>query len=310
MSPSPSARATAALDSTQTSDPSGVSKLMQQEARYWYLLAGICILTTAGLVFAIAPLLSERMTGVWPWANTTVILLTLLPLSTALLAGYLTIQKHKAHDMRNQVQNIMDQSSRRERQNAARLRALLNVSRMMGSVTNLENVFDTITKTCLEVFECQQASLMTVSDDKQYLEIRAATGHENAHDVKNTRVKIGDGVAGWVAAERKPIILTKETNLSQYPSLKLRDKRLSAAMVVPILLRDELVGVLNISSRSDMVTYTNEDLQALSVFAESAGTCIRHTEHVEWMRKTIQEQSQRKTGVHNARRAQTPDPVK
>jgi len=281
------------IENTQVIDTPGTGQLRRQELHYWYLLGAVNIVTTAGLAFAITPLLGDRITGLWPWANTHVVLLTLLPLSMALLVGYLTIQKTKARDMRVRVMDMVEDSARRERQNAARLRALLNVSRMMGSVTNLENVFETITNTCLEVFDCQQASLMIVNTDTNTLETRAATGHNNAEEVKKSTVKIGEGVAGWVAAERKPIVLTRETNLAEYPKLKLKDKRLSAAMVVPILLRDELVGVLNISNRSPEASYSNEDLQALSVFAESAGTCIRHTEHVEWMRKTIQDQSSR-----------------
>ena len=309
MSSTASVGTTAAPTGPPTGDPGGLNRLMEQETRYWYLLAGICILTTAGLVFAIAPLLSERMAGVWPWANTTVVLLTLLPLATALLAGYLTMQRHKARQTRRQVQDIVESAGRRERQNAARLRAVLNISRMMGSITNLESVFQTITSTCLDVFDCQQASLMLLSEDKQFLETRAANGHKNLDDVRKTRVKLGEGIAGYVAAKREPIILTADTKPGDYPSLRLNDKNLSAAMVVPILLRDELVGVLNISSREPDASYSTEDLQSLRVFAESAGTCIRHTEHVEWMRKTIQEQSQRKTAGQPAQQADAADPA-
>jgi GAF domain-containing protein len=63
--------------------------------------------------------------------------------------------------------------------------------------------------------------------------------------------------------------------------------KLTAAMVVPIMVRDELVGVLNISSRAPDTTYVEEDLRALEVFAENAGTCIRQAERSEWMRQTI-----------------------
>lgn len=293
MSTTPSEQGSAVKNLTQAAAAKGVGNLIRQESRYWYLLGGICIVTTAGLTFAISPLLGERMAEVWPWANTHVVLIALLPLSMALLVGYLTIQKQKTRHMRQNVENMARDASRRERQNSARLRALLNVSRMMGSVTNLESVFNSVTNTCLEVFDCQRASLMMVNEETRELETRAATGHANESAVRASTVKIGEGIAGWVAEQRKPIILTNETNLSQYPNLKLKDKSVCAAMVVPILLRDELVGVLNIGSQLSTTAYTQEDLQALQVFAESAGTCIRHTEHVEWMRKTIQDQASR-----------------
>ena len=77
--------------------------------------------------------------------------------------------------------------------------------------------------------------------------------------------------------------------MTKYPDLELKDWALSAAMVVPIIVRDELVGVLNISTTSPEIEYYDSDLQALQVFAENAGACIRHAEHVEWMRKTIEQ---------------------
>jgi transcriptional regulator with GAF, ATPase, and Fis domain len=293
MSSTPSDQDSAVMDTTQIAAAKGVGTLKRQESRYWYLLGTICIVTTAGLAFAISPILGERIAELWPWANTHIVLISLLPLSVALLVGYLTIQKQKMRDVHHNLERMARDAARRERQNSARLRALLNVSRMMGSVTNLESVFSSVTNTCLEVFNCQRASLMMLNEETRELETCAATGHANMDQVRAATVKIGEGIAGWVAEQRTPIILTNETNLRQYPNLELKDKSISAAMVVPILLRDELVGVLNISSQSPDTTYTQEDLQALQVFAESAGTCIRHTEHVEWMRKTIQDQASR-----------------
>jgi GAF domain-containing protein len=59
-------------------------------------------------------------------------------------------------------------------------------------------------------------------------------------------------------------------------------------MVVPIILRDELFGVLSVSSRSRRVRFDYEDLETLLVFAETAGIVSRHAEQSMWMRATIQ----------------------
>lgn len=265
-----------------------IKDLKNRESRYWYLLGAICILTTGGLALAISPLLLESMTDLWPWSNSHIVFLAGLFLSVVMLVVYMTIQKQQTGAIRRQVETVAEDSAVRERQNSARLRALLNVSRMMGAVTDIENVFQTITETCLEVFNCQQASLMLVNEQTRDLEIRAATGHANLEAVKRATLKIGEGVSGWVAERRQPLVLNRDTDVSQYPGLQLKDDSISAAMLVPIVLRDELVGVLAVSSRSAKARYSEEDLQALQVFAENAGTCIRHTEHVEWMRKTIQ----------------------
>ena len=49
-----------------------------------------------------------------------------------------------------------------------------------------------------------------------------------------------------------------------------------------------LFGVLSVSSRSKKTNYDQEDLEALQVFAETAGICCRHFEQTTWMRQTIQ----------------------
>jgi GAF domain-containing protein len=77
---------------------------------------------------------------------------------------------------------------------------------------------------------------------------------------------------------------------------------MNAAMVVPVILRDELVGVINVSSRNGQVEFDHDDVRALQAFAENVGAAIRHAEQAEWMRATIrklQGQKEHHTGTHN-----------
>ena len=74
----------------------------------------------------------------------------------------------------------------------------------------------------------------------------------------------------------------------QFREFEAKVDDLAAAMVVPIAIRNELFGVLSVSSRSKKTNYDQEDLEALQVFAETAGICCRHFEQTTWMRQTIQ----------------------
>jgi signal transduction protein with GAF and PtsI domain len=163
----------------------------------------------------------------------------------------------------------------------------LNVSRIMSTITNIQDVFDTITRLSAEAFECDRASLMLYDEKTQELVVRSTSEGEKS-PILNKRNKIGDGIAGWVAVNRKPLLLGGAADFKKYPGLKQRNAQIIAAMVVPIILRDELVGILNISSKRPDVTYDDVDLKALEVFAANAGACIRHSEQAAWMRKTIQ----------------------
>jgi putative methionine-R-sulfoxide reductase with GAF domain len=262
--------------------------LKGQVSKSWYLLACVTVFSTIGMSVAVAPMLNERFVNIWPWANTHIVLLAGLVISMALLIIHLTVQQNRVSVAHKKVEKIKAASSERDKLNSARLRALLNISRIMGAVTDPENVFSRITNTCLEIFDCQQASLMLLNDDKTDLQVRSATGHLDENKVNRATQKVGKGIAGWVAETKQPLILGPNVDMSRYPGLQLRSHVLTAAMVVPILLRGEIYGVLNISSRSSGVTYDEDDLQALQVFAENAGTVIRHSEQAEWMRKMIE----------------------
>ena len=214
-----------------------LKRLHKDEQRQWFVLAGVTVLVTIALAVSVAPMLGEALASLWPWANTSFVLLGGFGLSIMMLVGYLTWQQKNARAIRERVHRMAEKSTRRAKQNTARLHALLNVSRVMGSVTRCESVFETITQTCLETFECQQASLMLVNDEKDTLVMKAATGHVNAAAVKEATMKVGAGIAGWVAETQQPLILNRDTDMSQYPSLKLKDAKLCAAMVV-------LMGIL------------------------------------------------------------------
>lgn len=266
-------------------------KLEQQLARNWFLLSGLTILSTIGLIVAVAPALGDKLSQVWPWSGTYIVLLAGLTACVGILIWHLTSQRAKISEVLNHMDRMQDDAATRSRQQAARLHALLNVSRMMGAVSDPENIFQGITNTCLEIFECQQASLMILKKNSDELEVRAATGHIDGDKVTDATSNVGEGIAGWVAHHQRPIVLTPDTDMSRYPDLELNNLNITAAMVVPIITRNELVGVLNISTRVPDTTYTDDDVQALEVFAENAGAFIRHSERAEWMRQVIEKQT-------------------
>ncbi len=262
------------------------TRLDRRSWRNWFLLVGVLIVTTTGLVTALPPLLSERVDFVWPWKKTELALLIAYSVVILAFAGYITFEQRRTLAVRRRLEaEVLDRS----RRNTARLYALLNVSRIMGIETDPQGVFDAITKVCVETFECEQASLMLFDPNTRTLKVRSAFGHVNRDQVIGSQRGLGEGIAGWVAEHRRAIRLGPDIPLEWTPGLGPQVSFLTAAMVAPITLRDELVGVINVSARAKKVFFDEEDLQALQVFAENAGTCIRHAEQAKWMRRMIAE---------------------
>ena len=263
------------------------SDLERYSWRNWILLSAIAIISTMGLVFTVPPLITENTIELWPWAPTDMVLLCGLVLSVTVFVLHLTQQQRNVVKMRGDMRTLEHDAVTAAEKNTNRLYALLNVSRIMSTMTDLQEVFDTITRLSADAFTCDRASLMLFDEKTRELVVRSTNEGENS-PILNKRQKIGDGIAGWVAKNRKPLMLSGDDDFAKHTGLKPSDSKISSAMVVPILVRDELVGILNISSRQAGGRYDEIDLKALEVFAANAGACIRHSEQAAWMRKTIQ----------------------
>ena len=271
-----------------TTRTTGKAAPQPQADRSWTLLAGICVASTLGLAAVVLPLLEQRIDDPWPWHHTQRILLLAFPVTVVAAILFLGTQRRRAAAMHAELLRQRERDADRARRQNARLSALLNVSHIMGSEVSLPNVFDAVTKLCREAFACEQVSLMLVDKESQELVVRSASGHRDPAKVLGTRQKLGEGIAGRVAADGKPVLLGPgNPDPAHFQALRKQAAALTAAMVVPIRVRDELVGILNVASHDTATTFDDEDLQALQVFAENVGACIRHAEQAEWMRQLI-----------------------
>ena len=103
-------------------------------------------------------------------------------------------------------------------------------------------------------------------------------GDSRVHEHIGGREKVGDVSVHYT--ERMP-------NADEGPFLK-EERRLINAIAerigYPVLVRPSYV----LGGRGMEIVYDEEDLRALEVFAENAGTCIRQAERAEWMRQTIE----------------------
>jgi len=270
----------------------------------WFLIITVVLLTAVSSLSVLPPVLSDRISSFWIFSKPQMMVIVGLTLTLVLLAGLAHQQRYLAA-LRAQFKANQKLERERAERHTARLYALLNVSRVMVAQSDLQTVFDSITKLCCDAFGCDQASLMLLDPNTDTLEVRAVSGKNIPEGVLGARQPVGKGIAGYVAQKREPLLLKHRDTQADIPGLELRKKDLSAAMVVPVILRDELVGVINVSARSKDVEFDSDDVKALQAFAENVGAAVRHTEQAEWMRATIRKlQSQRDrsgiTGVYPA----------
>lgn len=111
-----------------------------------------------------------------------------------------------------------------------------------------------------EQFSVERCSLMRVDDERESLSIAAQRGLDPVL-AGRIKVRIGQGVAGWVAHNRKPLFVRLKTDASPVDTVGLDTYNSDSFISVPLLYRNRLLGVLNLSNKKDGEPFDDMDLQ-------------------------------------------------
>ncbi|MCD4784552.1 MAG: GAF domain-containing protein [Candidatus Eremiobacteraeota bacterium] len=148
------------------------------------------------------------------------------------------------------------------------LSILYEISNALSSTLNLEELLKLIVRNALNSFDAQVVSLMLLDKENEELSIHFAEGL-NEDIIKDTKVRLGDGIAGRVAKTGQPLLLVDMMGIDTVDI----DKNTKSAMSVPLKIKNEVIGVLNVSKTSQY-RFTETDLKLLFNLASLAAQAI------------------------------------
>jgi two-component system, OmpR family, sensor histidine kinase KdpD len=151
------------------------------------------------------------------------------------------------------------------------LTAISRAGRAVASTLSLGDVLHLILESARELLGATEGSVMLLDEERKNLHIAAAVGID---DAVRPVIPIGEGVAGWVAEFREPIIIRGEVDDPRFRRFVPKDRNVRSAMSAPLYARAEPVGVLNVSVSEGTREYNEHDLRALTVFADHAAIAI------------------------------------
>lgn len=156
------------------------------------------------------------------------------------------------------------------------LSALYEVGKSVTSTLHLDEVLKLITRKAAKIMNASSCSLRLLDNSRHELVLKCAYGlNPNLFKIKKI-LKIGESIAGRVVKSGTPCIineLSKERHY-KYPHL-VRQKGLRSLVTVPLVQRNEIIGVLSIYSKKPC-KYTREDVNLLSMLANQAAVAIEN----------------------------------
>jgi putative methionine-R-sulfoxide reductase with GAF domain len=108
--------------------------------------------------------------------------------------------------------------------------------------------------------QAQRCSLMLRAPEPDHLYLAAARGL-TPNIVEGMRIRIGEGVAGRVAAAREPLLVQDVREATRHPLLRDQYFTTGSFISFPLMYHGALVGVLNLTNRAQRGVYTEEDVE-------------------------------------------------
>ena len=143
-------------------------------------------------------------------------------------------------------------------------------------------------------------SLLMLDEDTQelYFEIAIGAGAEKLRDV---RLKLGEGVAGWVAQHGEPVLVENTRHDPRFtPKVdELTHTETRSIVCVPIKAHGHVLGVIELVNALGKPSFGTEDIPILKSLADYAAIALENARYVQRIHElTITDDC---TALYNAR---------
>lgn len=126
-------------------------------------------------------------------------------------------------------------------------------------------------------FTTADSCLIYLYDRKNDELILSASSHEEDKNLGAIKLRIGEGVTGWAAKEKKPVVIPgKAYEDKRFKAFTiLEEDRYESFLSVPILSKDEIVGVMNLRKREEY-SYPTPQISLLFTVSRYLGSAIEN----------------------------------
>ncbi|HTQ84668.1 MAG TPA: sensor domain-containing diguanylate cyclase, partial [Candidatus Solibacter sp.] len=156
------------------------------------------------------------------------------------------------------------------------------LGKALTSSLQLDQVLRTIMQKVEEFLHPDTWSLLLMDEAKQELYFEIATG-EGSAALKEIRIKVGQGIAGWVAQTGEVVIVPDTSRDSRFFA-KVDEKtkmQTRSIVAVPVRFRDRSLGVIELINCVGSQGFGERDLALLEVLADFAAIAIENARHVQ-----------------------------
>lgn len=165
---------------------------------------------------------------------------------------------------------------RQEHSKAERMEALYQLSSTLMEKVDLKDTLHHLLSSAASFFHADISSVRLL-DYKTGTLVLEASGAPPEELDEQIDVPVGEGFIGWVAKEKRPILINDVSNDHRFADFPQARKKVRSALAAPIMVGGELMGVLSFAS-TQLREFTPDDLQMLVTISNLAASILARAE--------------------------------
>lgn len=192
---------------------------------------------------------------------------------------------------------ITQMANKQKEEEIMKMTALMDASIIINSTRNLEELLKIIMQSAEKVMLAEASSVFLIDNEKNELYFEIATGPKE-QEVKKIRLKMGEGIAGWVAYTGESLLVP---DVAKDPRFAKRvddqTKFITRSVIcVPLKVRNQTIGVVQVLNRIGGNSFAKSEIKFLEALASQAAIAIENAnlydnleERAEQLNKELKE---------------------
>ncbi len=212
-----------------------------------------------------------------------------------------TLELQELSESFEKIMKNFDETTEELKMRVFELFTIKELTELASKSLDMDSLLDTLMEKAMAVSKAQIGSVFMLEKENKRFRVVASMGSETGPK-KDTYVEFGESsMMEYVAVHKKPLLVKDIQNDPR--TQKVNDSRYGAPsfLSMPIMVRDKLIAVLNLSNKETGQIFDPNDNQILSIMlgeiAFALENAMLHSE-VEQHLKSLQERTQQLTDAN------------
>lgn len=158
------------------------------------------------------------------------------------------------------------------------LSKLVEINSIINSTLDIGRLLSIIMEIIKDIMNTEASTLLLFDEESEDLVFKVALGEAGSELQEKYRVKLGQGVAGWVAENRKAVFVNEVYKDRRFdPAYDLSTGFVTKAIIcAPLLFKGKMLGVIQAINPVNRPAFVEDDLHLFKSFAVQAALAVQN----------------------------------